>query len=139
MLASKVDALVQRCDKLGTPSLGSQVRSSSGAMLKLGHYVRYVAFKATLLLNVILLTREFSMPMPCKTSTLDHKITPTQRHITQVGEITQIYPTETTTAFFSMPLNLNPQVFNTGPHITHLLNNHLLCPSPMWKVSWSAL
>ena len=35
MLASKVDALAQRFDRLGTPS-GSQVQSSSGTMFKIG-------------------------------------------------------------------------------------------------------
>jgi len=35
MLASKVDALAQRFDRLGTPS-GSQVGSSSGSMFEVG-------------------------------------------------------------------------------------------------------
>ena len=35
MLNSKVDALTQRFDSLGTPS-GSQVTSSSGAMFEVG-------------------------------------------------------------------------------------------------------
>jgi len=35
MLASKVDALIQRSDRLRTPS-GSQVGSSSGAMFEIG-------------------------------------------------------------------------------------------------------
>jgi len=34
MMASKVDALVQRFDKLGTPSLGSLVSGPSGAMFE---------------------------------------------------------------------------------------------------------
>ena len=36
MLASKVDTLAQRCDRLRTPSSGSQVGSSSGAMFEIG-------------------------------------------------------------------------------------------------------
>jgi len=36
LLASKVDALAERFDRLGTPSLGSQAGSSSGAMLEVG-------------------------------------------------------------------------------------------------------
>ena len=35
LLTNKVDVLVQRFDRLGTPS-GSQVRSSSGTMFKIG-------------------------------------------------------------------------------------------------------
>ena len=36
MLASKVDALAQRFDRLGTPPPGSLVGGSSGAMFKVG-------------------------------------------------------------------------------------------------------
>jgi len=75
LLANKVDVLPQHFDRLGTPSSGSQAGSSLGAMFGAYHYVRYVAFKATLLLSVIPLTRELSMHTLYKTSTLDHKIT----------------------------------------------------------------
>jgi len=67
--------------------------------------------------------------MPCKISTLAHKITPTQTHITLAGEIILISTTETTTPFLPMSLNTNLLVFNTGFHIIHLLNNNLLSPS----------
>jgi len=69
--------------------------------------------------------------MLCKTLTIAHKITPTQRHTTLVVEITQISPPETTTLFPSMPLNPNPLVFNTGPHTIHLFNNNLLSLNPI--------
>jgi len=36
LLARKVDALVQRFDRLGTPSLVSSTGSSSGAMFEVG-------------------------------------------------------------------------------------------------------
>jgi len=36
MLASKVNALAQRFDRLGTPSLGSQARSSLSVMFDIG-------------------------------------------------------------------------------------------------------
>ena len=49
-----------------------------------------VASKAMLLLSAIPLIRELRMLMPCKTSTLAHKITPTQTHFTPDGGITQI-------------------------------------------------
>jgi len=91
--------------------------------------VRYVASKAMLLLSSIPLIRELSMPMPCKTSTLVHKITHTQTHTILVGEIIIISPTETTTPFLPMPLNLSLRVFNTGLYILYLLNNNLLNPS----------
>jgi len=126
LLASKVDALAQQLDRLGAPSPGSQAGSSSCAIFEIGYYVIYVASEATSLLSAIPLTRELSMLMPCKTSTLAHKITPTQTHTTPVGEITQISPIATTTLFFPMPLNLNSLVFNIGPHITYLLINNLL-------------
>jgi len=90
--------------------------------------VRYVASEAMLLLSAILLTTELSMPMPWKTSTLTHKITPTQTHTTSVGEIILISLTETT-PFLLMPLNPSLLVFNVGLQIIHLLNNNLLCPS----------
>jgi len=93
--------------------------------------MRYVASKATLLLSAIILTRELSMPMPCKSSDLAHKITPTQTHTTSVGDITQISPTKTITPFLPMPLTLKPLVFNIGPHITYLFNNNLLSLSPI--------
>jgi len=102
MLANKVDALVQRFDRLGTP-LGSQVGALQVPCLRVGPSVRYVASKAMLLLGAIPFTKKLSMPMLCKTSTLAHKITPTQTHTTPVGEIILISPTETTTLFFPMP------------------------------------
>ena len=52
--------------------------------LRLGYYVRYVASNAILPLGAVPPIRGLSMPMPCKTSTLAYKITPTQTHKTQL-------------------------------------------------------
>ena len=48
MLASKVDALTQRFDRMGTPNPGS----SSSMMYELVFFVRYVVSKGTRLLIV---------------------------------------------------------------------------------------
>jgi len=96
--------------------------------LRLGNYVRCVAFKTMWLLNAILFTRELSMPMPCKTSILSHKIANAQTHTTLAGETTLTSPTETTTPFLLIPLDLSLLAFNRGCHIIHLLNNSLLNP-----------
>jgi len=103
--------------------------------LRLGLFVRLVAFKATLLLSGNLLSRELSMLMQCKTITNALKITPTQTPTTPVGEITQICPTATTTPSHLMSLNLNLLASNTGLSTPHLHNNSShLSPSLIWRV-----
>ena len=106
--------------------------------LRLGLYVRFVAFKAMLLPSVNPLSKELRMPVLCKTSTQAHKTIPAQILTTLVGGITQISPTTTTTPFHPMPPNLNPLVFNTEPCTTHLPKN-LLNQNSIWKVLYSAL
>ena len=77
LLASKVNGLAQRFDRLGTISSGSPAGSSFGECMRLGLYVRSVVFKVMLLLSANPPFRELSMTMLCKTSTYAHKITHT--------------------------------------------------------------
>ena len=99
LLVTKVDALAQRFGRMNTSSSGS----SLGMMYEVGPYLKYVAFKGTLLVSVTLLSREWSMPMLCKISThAPHRTTPTQTHTTPIGEIIQI------SSYHPMPLNLSP-------------------------------
>jgi len=75
MLASKVDALAQRFDRLGTPS-ESQIGSSSGAMFEIGALCQMCGLQGHVVAECHSMYRELSMPMPCKTSTLPHRTTP---------------------------------------------------------------
>jgi len=56
--------------------------------LRLGPFMRFVAFKATLLLSVNPFSQALSMPMQYKTMANTHKVTPSETHIALVGEIT---------------------------------------------------
>jgi len=88
LLASKVDALAEQFDRLGTPSSGSLAGSSSGAMFEVQALFKNYCIQAMLLPGANPIFRELSMLMLYKTSAHAHKTTPTQTLTTLVEEIT---------------------------------------------------
>ena len=129
LLASRVDALAQRLEKVAThqPLLRGR---PWGPM----PFVRHVVYRATLPLSVTMLPPALNTSAPTILTPHHLKITPIPPPIARVGRVTQTPSTKIPPPIPRAPCN--HQAFTTELptlHPLHLLNLHLT-----WRVLWSA-
>jgi len=138
LLASKVDALAQCFDRLGTPPPGSLVRGPSGAMFEVGAFYEICGIHGHVAAKCQSTFPDVEFANAMQNYGQRPQITPSQTHITPVREITQISPIATTIPCHPILPNHNLPVSNTGLPTPHLHNNSHPSQNPIRRVLWSA-